>query len=1065
MPYQKLAQHILNLEGGNIQSNQKNILDEIINLKLTDEDKALQNLSKNDLIKLLNIKEQTIQELKTKKTREPKETSVADYNLINVFKFLKTEDGKIITADNSKYITDEFESAFDKNIRTNEIQYRDYQKKFIQDWSVSMQELVILYYGVGSGKTLIAVNCAEQFILLNETSKVYFLLPASLVLGTIIEFYRKGIDAGRKNADGEYIYNFISYQQMLRSKFDFTNNSLLIIDEVHNMRNIKSDEINEKVSARKWQKSGAYSLVGNKLAESLIYNSNNFIRKLFMTGTLFVNSPDDIESIIALGYSKAPLLNFSKTIYNNIISKTDSFKTYFQGLISYYKISGDTKKKMPTEKYEFIPIIDDDVGTQHTKDPFFVNSRNDSNDSKIDYIIEFLLKHPNQRTLIYSQFLERSLTPLIKELDNNKIQFAVISGKLSMSQKLAIVNSYNNQTINVLIFTLSIKEGISFLESDNIIITQPYWNWSIMAQVVARGIRLNSHKKGYKSKINIKFLVGVSEITSKIDEWINESNKIMNDDILTYKKVKKYKLLPNGKEQILNLDEDIYDSFKSRDIYLYNIMFNKQSEINYFEEKLLKLPKFEDVNNAENNDFVRYYNNEIIDIESRNQKKMTLREMIFLKRRLYIDFYKKQINETNKTINRFATDTKFKSTRNPNLEELANTTKFNNMEDKIQTLINIDASLDDIFKAFGISKSDITTFQANFTPPSQCKKLIDISNIANDTRLNLKILEPTAGIGNIIGELIKLKNASAFNIDANEIFNLYYQIGKTLYKSIDNIIWYNLDYMDYNQKYNYNYILGNPPFNLRLNKEGKDITLYDINFVATAYNQLVDGGTLCFIISNRFTRDKSIKFLNFNSYIDHLKNIDINNVLIEPLQHDFTVEDTTKTTKSQETATGMVIIKLIKLSNFIIDINKKLITGDERQKLHDESLKLKQQKKELALIKKESKGKIIKKDKNSSIIKESKIKSTIKKSKMKPIVKTTKSKQEQEPEPEPEPIKRKNIGITLEDRKAHYNRRNKPTEPEPEEEITPPPPPKPKKDPKLYDEDGYLKRRIRLDLD
>ncbi len=1030
MPYQKLAHHILNLEGGNIQSNQKNILDEINNLKIKDEDKALQNLTKEELIKIIDMKDEKINELKTKKKREPNTTPISEYNLINVFKFLRSEDGKIITSDNSKYILDEFESAFDKNLRTNEIQYRDYQKKFIEDWSVSLQELVILYYGVGSGKTLIAVNCAEQFILLNEQSKVYLLLPASLVLGTIIEFYRKGIDAGRKNANGEYVYNFISYQQMLRSKFDFDNNSLLIVDEIHNMRNIKSEEITEKISARKWSKTDSYSLIGNKLAESLIYNSQNFIRKLFMSGTLFVNSSEDIEPIIALGYSKAPMLNFNNKEYTRLILNPESFKTYFQGLISYYKISGTTKKKMPTEKYEFIPIISDEVGESHSKDAFFVNSRNDGNYSKIKYITDFLIKNPKQRTLIYSQFLLRSLDPLIKSLDAQGIKYGLITGKLSMTNKLKIVNLYNNGLLNILIFTLSIKEGISFLESDNIIITQPYWNWSIMAQVVARGIRLTSHKKGYKSKINIKFLIGVKEINNEINKWITDSNKIMNNDILTYIQPNRNITLNNGNVQIKLDNPDFNESFRSRDIYLYNLMFYKQAEINIFEKELLKLPKFEDVNNAENNDFVKFFNNEIIDIEARTQKKMTLKETIFLKRRLYNDFYRLQIYKTNTNITRFSNDIKFKANRNPNLIEEANLTKFDNIENKINELIDSNASLETIFKAFNISKKDITNFQANFTSPSQCKKLIEFSGIENDTSLNIKILEPTAGIGNIISELIKLKNASAFSIDANEIYGLYYQIGKSMYKSIDNIIWYNQDYTTYYQKYNYNYIIGNPPFNLRLSINNVDMTLYDIDFVAKAYNQLVDNGILAFIISDRFTRDKTNKFLIFNSYINYLTKLNVNNCIIEHLKEGFKIEDKTKTTKSQETATGMVMIKLIKINKLEMDLKHMLVIGDDREKAREEYIKKKKEDKEKKQIEKDKieKDKIEKdKDKDKKIKKDkTKIeKSKLKKSKMKQTIKKSKSNNTKVEilEPPKEQIKNE---ITLEDRIEARKRRNKP---------------------------------------
>ena len=57
--------------------------------------------------------------------------------------------------------------------------------------------------------------------------KIYFVLPASLILNTIAEFYGLNINPKKyiMNDKGELTeelrYNFISYQQLLLSEFDF----------------------------------------------------------------------------------------------------------------------------------------------------------------------------------------------------------------------------------------------------------------------------------------------------------------------------------------------------------------------------------------------------------------------------------------------------------------------------------------------------------------------------------------------------------------------------------------------------------------------------------------------------------------------------------------------------------------------------------------------------------------------------------------------------------------------------------------------------------------------------
>ena len=71
---------------------------------------------------------------------------------------------------------------------------------------------------------------------------------------------------------------------------------MLIIDEVHNLRNIITKDVFEKESARKYiskdklEDGNNISLVGNKLATKFIESNTNFLRCIFLTGTLFVNS-------------------------------------------------------------------------------------------------------------------------------------------------------------------------------------------------------------------------------------------------------------------------------------------------------------------------------------------------------------------------------------------------------------------------------------------------------------------------------------------------------------------------------------------------------------------------------------------------------------------------------------------------------------------------------------------------------------------------------------------------------------------------------------------------------
>lgn len=911
-----------NLSGGNIQT--ENILDILEGGSLEDDLRSeIENLKKeledkNRKIEVLED-EVGVDEVEPKKKPRTKKNS-NKYTYLNLLKSFKTEDGKLFghpnekrrdeSIDDSFYKYDPFEDAFTRNQRTGSVKYQAYQKKFIEEWSVSIQKLVILYYGAGSGKSLIALNCAEQFAELNKNAQVIFLLPSSLILNMILEFYKFGIDPRRKNDNGEYVYNFVSYQQMLNTVIQFREKCLLIIDEAHNLRNMYSSEIKIKESSRKYKGTGAFSIIGNKLSKLLQENADKFIRTLMMTGTLFVNSPDDLEPLISIGYNKTPLLDFYKDEYKEIMTDPDLFKHYYEGLISFYRIE-PTNPKFPRVKYNFelieVPNLQDELNELKSnrkgkaKDPYFVDSRTVGTKYKVDWTIKFLKKNSNQKTLIYSQFLKNSLDMLINELKNNNIKYGLITGKLDQTQKMNIVQKYNKGDLKVLLFTLSIKEGISFSETNNIILFQPYWNYSIIEQVIARGIRLTSHAKGQDSIVNVWNLIVANK---KNDEWINKAENIMNNNI------KKYvgKIVEDEEDANEELKKQD-NSFVSRDVYLYNMMFKKQIKINKFEKRLLALPRFENVNNLENNDFIKYYNEQLLEFENVNGEPPSKEYQKKFKRKIYDEFYKKNIYIIQ---SRYA---KYKYSAMPDIEKEAiiEPKTYKDMSKEIDDVINSNKyTLEALLKIFGIDKQTIVRMQAFFTPPSQVDELIKFSGIVEDSRQEIRILEPTAGVGNVVQKILGLNNRENFIIECNEYYNPFYQIGKALYKNISNVEWTNFDfYNEYVNKFNFDYILGNPPFNIKI----KSTQLYDIDFVANAYNMLNENGILCMIISVRYQYDTAKKFEKFREYIDKLKELNA-----------FDVRDISEfkksktTTKEMTTKTNMVSIRLKKIEGFVIDL-------------------------------------------------------------------------------------------------------------------------------------------------
>ena len=845
------------------------------------------------------------------------EKAIEHYDVLNYHNYLKTEDGKLLSTHPDMYAYDPHKTAFEKNNRKNNKYFYAYQKKFIEDWSVSDQELVILYYGVGSGKTAVAVNCAEQYQEITKNAHVYFILPASLVLGTIKEMYERGIDAKRKNSKGDYIYYFISYQQLLGSKFDFKDNSLLIIDEAHNLRNIISAELSSVSNAVRWPDTGDFSLIGNKLSQKLIMTKATILRTIMMTGTLFVNGEKDIDSLISIGYKKPPLLNIEKVGFDILNNADDKlFKIYYEGLIGYYRLS-ETDPRFPKKKFNIINIPSPDVEPVSENDEYFRTTRTQGTEEKMEWIFNFLETQREEKTLIYSQFKTAKIKPLLKQLAAKGFRVGYISGELDQIDKLNVVGEYNRGEMDVLIFTLSIKEGISFKLTDNIIVIEPYWNYAIMEQILARGIRANSHPLGQQSTINIYFLVATVPKTELLTKpWFDYANKTMNGDIkkLFFKEHRKIikvksdsvsskenyftKLFNTNKNKVTDVLENAIinynklqftdtktvikvkdfgpfsNSYDSRDIDLFNRMFKKQEEINVFEDKLLSLPNFDKIKNP----FIEKYTKALQKLD----KHPSILQELAIKKRIYAEMHDIAIQKINNTIFKESND------------------------------------------ILGESESIL---------------LFGKSKLLQETREKIKILCPFSGTGACPAKLLNISIASRLTIDVIEDNAVLFKNLDKLYGKISNVNCYDVNIINYYNKYNYDYIFSLIPSSRRIVQfkintaihikntytyyKPEIVLVHDIDYIVKLYNLLNNEGILALIVSSDFLDKTTVKVKNFKHYLEFMNKMDKTSVSI------------TKISSSK----SCLIMK--KLNGFIIKVGSIVRIKNTENKNETEKLKMK----------------------------------------------------------------------------------------------------------------------------
>jgi len=845
---------------------------------------------------------------------ENQKGTISQHDIMNYHKFLKTADGQLLTSSPEHYAYDPAHTAFDRS----KGKLYDYQRKFIEDWTVSAQEMAILYYGVGSGKTMVAVHCAEQYQEITKNAHVYFILPASLVIGTINEMYKVGIDAKRKNDKGEYIYYFISYQQLLNSDFEFKENSLLIIDEAHNLRNIVSGELSSAANADRPLLTGTFSLVGNKLSQKLILNKHKFLRTIMMTGTLFVNDETDIDALIAIGYKKPPLLELDKKTLDVINNNNPKlFKIYYEGLIAFYRLS-ETDPRFPKKHYQLVDVPSADVVPVEGSDEYFRKSRSQGTVEKMEWLFEFLGSRQEEKTLIYSQFKSAKIKPILKQLRARGFKVGYISGELDQLEKTKVVKQYNTGEINVLIFTLSIKEGISFKETKNIIIIEPYWNYAIMEQIIARGIRANSHAEGQKFTIEIIFLIAtpLKSLTGTKD-WFENAKYIMNHDIKTHKFPTKRvvvnnntlaqdlgivmgevndKMLQNNTNPYMNflnktyknvsafvskkLDDfenariaqygentatksivekkelgPFYTNYGCRDIDLFNRMVKKQESINIFEKKMLfTIPGFEKVSNNENSKFIEAFKKKLLD----NGRPSSIKEERIIKKDIFDKVCGPYLKDANKHM----------------------------------------------------AKPDVKTFFKAYT------KIVTDINIEKDLRENMKILcpvSPREGLNLFINPLAVLSNVYNFMID---VCGTTPEIAKVYESAPCNVTLYNVDTWTFINKYNYDYIFAKIYLQEKYSETKKkkvmhddkeyaiyntnDVKIDDHEMIVKLYNILNPGGIASLLVPAKLAEliedpsslvkiagTKAKHTLIFCKYMAFMRELDSSSVVIRPFDKEF----------------------------------------------------------------------------------------------------------------------------------------------------------------------------------
>lgn len=152
--------------------------------------------------------------------------------------------------------------------------------------------------------------------------------------------------------------------------------------------------------------------------------------------------------------------------------------------------------------------------------------------------------YKNKISLVYSTFLEYGIKAFAKVLEFNNYKlynkdeeynkefkyYALFSGDQSVEEKADILSRLNleenkyGDLISILLISKSGTEGLDLKNVRSIHIMEPYWNFSLIQQIIARGVRYKSHINLPEEERNVQTFIYLSDYNKEMLE--NEKSKI-----------------------------------------------------------------------------------------------------------------------------------------------------------------------------------------------------------------------------------------------------------------------------------------------------------------------------------------------------------------------------------------------------------------------------------------------------------------------------------------------------------------------------------------------------------
>lgn len=780
------------------------------------------------------------------------------------------------------------------NTKTNKeerLTLLEHQKKFLRKFFLSNVSGSVVFHGVGTGKTITAVVASHYYLSLYPEGNVIIISPPALILNFVNGLKQYGLNVEDNR------YSFKSFEQFSRNPTIKNPKTLIIVDEAHILRTEIS--FNEQVDL---QGNKTINITSNKRGYAVLEACKKCDKCILLTATPFINKLYDIENLLSMIDKKQPL---SQNTFYEMITNTSSRNDYFNYKISHYE-NPPTSEFFPEKIQEYVPLVMDDeelqlymrfdrgdtsvveeegvdiiMNTDNDKalTSFYNGTRQYSDtlsNKKIDFIINRINKpQTTGQFIIYATFITNGLNKLKQALNTNKITFTTISGAESNDKKEDAKTKYNNADVQVLLISKAGTEGIDTINTEAVFIYEgSQWNEPLVEQAIARAVRYKSHYHLPKpqQKVFIYRLLVIKESDLDLINRINK-NKIFNFGAINKNLVEQGKKLSQLKNEIEDKKDDsqyIINGKKVPDTFSQNM----KNKIEFEKEKYRKLTPEQKQEYIEQIKYNRYETDNKINklFKERPSVEARLTVLSLAKKEQIVEF----INELDTSIQQLEDyETPYEVEVNELvLENLSDENilqvQKRYIEEQTQNifkLVSSDGRLAKLLqraneRALKASEklNTVKRYQAFYTPVNIIKKMFDFSKLLKGFNNDLKILEPTAGIGNIVVELIKLQKE--YKIYMVEIEQSSRNVLQELAGAASDILtlYEQGNFLQFVNPIEYDMVIMNPPFHLqKINFTYLDKDYYDIDFVKRAYYMLRNGGELIALVRTENTQKEDFK--------------------------------------------------------------------------------------------------------------------------------------------------------------------------------------------------------------